>query len=240
MRVRSLRGAKADTQFEWIQAWTPGDAIIPNEIRKEVVENVSHFKNAPISDMNDISYGNIRNNGISLLRGEWEELFNAGAPKQVSSPESGYGTGIVKNYNIQHNIGHAKYVVNFHDGQQTHSDGSPFYGIKIFKNKKDLNSFVGSLSQQGYVYTRSSMKSLSAHKLVFGKSVPASTYSHPDKLGEGSKKRKKLKKKGDKFEAVMREFKHGTLRSSSGQKVTDVQQAKAIAASEAGISKKKK
>lgn len=36
-----------------------------------------------------------------------------------------------------------------------------------------------------------------------------------------------------KFGKVMREFKKGTLKSSSGKKVTDPQQAKAIAASEA-------
>lgn len=36
-----------------------------------------------------------------------------------------------------------------------------------------------------------------------------------------------------KVEKVMREFKHGTLRSSSGQKVTDRKQAIAIALSEA-------
>ena len=36
---------------------------------------------------------------------------------------------------------------------------------------------------------------------------------------------------------VMDEFKAGTLRSSSGDLVTDVKQAKAIALSEAGLSK---
>lgn len=39
---------------------------------------------------------------------------------------------------------------------------------------------------------------------------------------------------------VMGEFKRGTLRSSSGQKVTNPRQARAIAMSEAGIEKKKK
>ena len=43
-----------------------------------------------------------------------------------------------------------------------------------------------------------------------------------------------------KFAKVMHEFKHGTLKSSSGEKVTNPAQAKAIAASEAGISKGKK
>ncbi len=38
----------------------------------------------------------------------------------------------------------------------------------------------------------------------------------------------------------MREFSKGKLKSSSGQKVTKPSQAKAIAMSEAGMSKKKK
>jgi hypothetical protein len=49
------------------------------------------------------------------------------------------------------------------------------------------------------------------------------------------------KSKGEKKVAtVMREFSKGKLKSSSGQKVTKPSQAKAIATSEAGMSKKKK
>jgi Family of unknown function (DUF6496) len=73
------------------------------------------------------------------------------------------------------------------------------------------------------------------------KKVPKSTYRHKDAPGEGAKKRKKLKSSSQKFGAVMHEFKHGTLRSGgSGKKVTKPAQAKAIAASEAGIGKKRK
>lgn len=56
---------------------------------------------------------------------------------------------------------------------------------------------------------------------------------HPDVLGAGAKKRRKLKSPKDKTEVVMKEFKRGTLNSGSGQKVTNRKQAIAIALSEA-------
>lgn len=61
---------------------------------------------------------------------------------------------------------------------------------------------------------------------------------HPDKLGAGAKKRKKLAPK-DKMEVVMKEFKRGTLNSGSGDKVKNRDQAIAIGLSESGQSKKK-
>ncbi len=53
-------------------------------------------------------------------------------------------------------------------------------------------------------------------------------------------KKERSKHATGKFARVMSEYKHGTLKSSSGDKVTSPAQAKAIAASEAGISKKGK
>lgn len=58
-----------------------------------------------------------------------------------------------KNFNIALGIGSAKYVINYHDGVQTHRDGSPFYGIKIFGNKRKANSEINSLLRQGYTAT---------------------------------------------------------------------------------------
>jgi hypothetical protein len=51
---------------------------------------------------------------------------------------------------------------------------------------------------------------------------------------------KKKTKAQKKIGTVMREFKKGKLKSSSGQKVTNPKQAIAISLSEAGMSKKKK
>jgi len=46
--------------------------------------------------------------------------------------------------------------------------------------------------------------------------------------------------KSAKVSKVMREYKSGTLKSSSGRKVTSAKQAKAIALSEAGVKRKRR
>lgn len=56
---------------------------------------------------------------------------------------------------------------------------------------------------------------------------------HPDKLGAGAAKRRKLKNPEDKVKTVMKEFARGTLNSGSGHKVTNKKQALAIGYSEA-------
>ena len=50
----------------------------------------------------------------------------------------------------QENIGKCKYVVSHHDGLKTHSDGSPFFDIAIFKNKRKKDQFVNGLRRSGY------------------------------------------------------------------------------------------
>jgi hypothetical protein len=60
---------------------------------------------------------------------------------------------------------------------------------------------------------------------------------HPDKLGEGAKKRKALPAK-EKIPVVMKEFSRGTLNSGSGHRVTDKKQALAIGYSESRKGKK--
>jgi len=57
----------------------------------------------------------------------------------------------MKTYNINYNIGKCKYVVNYHNGIKTHTDGSLFFDLKIFKNKKSLNDFVKQLDANGYI-----------------------------------------------------------------------------------------
>ena len=56
----------------------------------------------------------------------------------------------MKRFSIQYGIGHARYVVNYHDGQKKHPDGSDFFDIDIFHNKKAMGKFVKSLHNNGY------------------------------------------------------------------------------------------
>jgi len=57
----------------------------------------------------------------------------------------------MKTYSITNNIGKAKYLINYHDGINKHSDGSPFFDIITFKNKKDLAKAEKDLQSQGYL-----------------------------------------------------------------------------------------
>ena len=47
-------------------------------------------------------------------------------------------------------IGKAKYVLNYHDGERTHEDGSPFFDVLLFSNKRKLNQAVNRLKRDGY------------------------------------------------------------------------------------------
>lgn len=54
---------------------------------------------------------------------------------------------------------------------------------------------------------------------------------HPDKLGAGARKRKRLKP-NDRIRAVMKEYARGTLNSGSGHRAKNRKQAIAIGLSE--------
>lgn len=53
-------------------------------------------------------------------------------------------------YRTSRNVGKARYVVSFHTGAKFHQDGSPFFDIQIFTNKRDAARFTRSLDAQGY------------------------------------------------------------------------------------------
>ena len=58
-----------------------------------------------------------------------------------------------KRYNVMYGVGSSKYTVNFHNGKSKHKDGSDFFDIAIFKNKKDLAKKINDLTKQGYIYS---------------------------------------------------------------------------------------
>lgn len=47
-------------------------------------------------------------------------------------------------------IGRARYVVSFHDGTKRHADGSPFFDIRIFSNRRKLQQFENELRRAGF------------------------------------------------------------------------------------------
>lgn len=51
---------------------------------------------------------------------------------------------------IQFNIGKAKYAISFHNGISKHNDGSPFYDIRTFSNKKEAYQFLSKLQSDWY------------------------------------------------------------------------------------------
>lgn len=56
-----------------------------------------------------------------------------------------------KRYYIEpHNIGRVKHAVWFHNGIKKYPDGSDFYDINTFKNKKDRDLFIKELIKKGY------------------------------------------------------------------------------------------
>ena len=57
----------------------------------------------------------------------------------------------MKRYYIQYNVGRSRYVVNHHDGVKTHRDGSPFFDVAIFSNKRKCEAFVRDLKRDGFV-----------------------------------------------------------------------------------------
>ena len=77
-----------------------------------------------------------------------------------------------KRYYQQDRVGSAKYTISYHDGKKKHKDGSDFFDIQTFRNKKDLAKFVNTLHKGGYVYG-------------FNESVNETKYKVGDTLAEG-------------------------------------------------------
>ena len=57
----------------------------------------------------------------------------------------------MKYFNRQLGIGKSKYIINFHDGEKKHKDGSIFFDIAIFSNKKDFFKMISQLKKDNYI-----------------------------------------------------------------------------------------
>lgn len=69
----------------------------------------------------------------------------------TSTPPPVLPTVPAKRFNIMTRVGKARYVVNHHDGIKVHNDGSPFFDIAIFTNRREMEKFISGLRRSGYV-----------------------------------------------------------------------------------------
>jgi hypothetical protein len=58
-----------------------------------------------------------------------------------------------KQFNLMYNVGKAKYVINIHNGYDLTDDGSLFFGIRLFSNKRLFEKAQKDLIKQGYKQT---------------------------------------------------------------------------------------
>jgi hypothetical protein len=98
--------------------------------------------------INKASYDTSYSENIKISKDDMEKLHSDGEV-EVDGEKVTFEEG-KKRFRQQDGIGKAKYTISYHDGKKKHKDGSDFFDIKIFKNKKDLSDFVGTLAKQGY------------------------------------------------------------------------------------------
>lgn len=53
---------------------------------------------------------------------------------------------IFMKHNVTYNVGKVKYLVSYYDGIKRHKDGSEAWDVKLFSNKKLMNSFIKTIS----------------------------------------------------------------------------------------------
>ncbi len=58
-----------------------------------------------------------------------------------------------KYYKVFSNIGKARYILSYTDGQKMHSDGSDFWDIAIFSNKKAFDEAIMKWEKLGYRFS---------------------------------------------------------------------------------------
>jgi len=123
-----------------------------NEKMRPAVKKLLNQKGySPIFQAIDKSKRDLKQMGYT--RGEIKDtlidMFGDDDPKILQKINESVNEG-VKRFYQRDGIGNAKYTVSAHDGVSKHKDGSDFYDIAIFKNKKDLEAYKKELISQGY------------------------------------------------------------------------------------------
>lgn len=103
-----------------------------------VIISKNMYKGQYLVQTADEKIKGFKSNELESLKENIEQIHEA---KPVKGKKSFYQMD---------NVGKAKYTINKYDGKSTHKDGSPFYDIAIFSNKKDLEKYKKDLFKQEY------------------------------------------------------------------------------------------
>ena len=113
--------------------------------------------------INKAAYDTSYSENIKISKDDMEKLHSDGEV-EVDGEKVTFEEG-KKRFRQQDGIGKAKYTISYHDGKQKHKDGSDFFGIQIFKNKKDLETFRNALLKKGYI--EESINEAKIYKVIF-------------------------------------------------------------------------
>jgi hypothetical protein len=129
------------------------DLIGKSKRPESTIKIIGRYLNLPLRQLNSYTSGEIIEDQefIKDSTKKAEQLYKIFVSLKESVNEG------KKRFKRQDGIGKAKYTISYHDGKKKHKDGSDFFDIKIFKNKKDLSDFVGTLAKQGYKLTNESV-----------------------------------------------------------------------------------
>jgi hypothetical protein len=213
IKVRVIKQANHNPWID-VRVARFGKDIIPNDFRKKAAKVIGA---SGVRDWDNVNYGNIRVNSISLKADDWKKLLGnkvksesvneimAGSQipktptkklvkiyKQMADERLSSGAALIfrmiakelikrkakleggkdccgnckegkeccseesvnegkKRFKVGFNIGKAKYVISHHDGREKHKDGSDFFGISIYKNKKAFEKGQEDLRKKGYI-----------------------------------------------------------------------------------------
>ncbi|TXG76179.1 hypothetical protein E6Q11_05100 [Candidatus Dojkabacteria bacterium] len=139
----------------------PSDQTKRNPFQRgDVVIKLTEYDDTPcneigvvlqVHDAYEVRTDNFGNEGISRLRLATVEEINTYSTYDRLKREVETIISNNKSYYVQHNVGRTRYCLSYHNGYDTHKDGSPFYGIYSISNKKALNRKIKELKAKGYV-----------------------------------------------------------------------------------------